>query len=292
MKITITLLVLFVTTTAFCQVGIGKTNPTFILDINSRTLNLNGINLEHTSFNSQFMAENSTRTLVFNNSLTTGLYNYRFAGTTRFIMDNVSLRPAINSNDNLTLGGLDIGRFDFHFRRVYTQGIHTNDDNAAGGLRINIGAGGGTSADYVFSDFALYPVLNNNRDLGRNGNAWRTLYYQNASQTSDRRMKKNILENNKGLSTVKAMKTFTYNYIDDTTDRMHYGFMAQDFQNLLPALVDNTNKETGMLAVNYIEVIPVLVKAVQEQNEIIESQATKILALEDEIKLIKEKLGI
>lgn len=292
MKITITLLVLFVTSTAFCQVGIGKTNPTFILDINSRTLNLNGINLEHTSFNSQFMAENSTRTLVFNNSLTTGLYNYRFAGTTRFIMDNVSLRPAINSNDNLTLGGLDIGRFDFHFRRVYTQRIHTNDDNAAGGLRINIGAGGGTSADYVFSDFALYPVLNNNRDLGRNGNAWRTLYYQNASQTSDRRMKKNILENNKGLSTVKAMKTFTYNYIDDTSDRMHYGFMAQDFQDLLPALVDNTNKETGMLAVNYIEVIPVLVKAVQEQNEIIESQATKILALEDEIKLIKEKLGI
>ena len=292
MKITITLLVLFVTTTAFCQVGIGKTNPNFILDINSRSLNLNGINLEHTSFNSQFMAENSTRTLVFNNSLTTGLYNYRFAGTTRFIMDNVSLRPAINSNDNLTLGGLDIGRFDFHFRRVYTQGIHTNDDNAAGGLRINIGAGGGTSADYVFSDFALYPVLNNNRDLGRNGNAWRTLYYQNASQTSDRRMKKNILENNKGLSTVKAMKTFTYNYIDDTSDRMHYGFMAQDFQDLLPALVDNTNKETGMLAVNYIEVIPVLVKAVQEQNEIIESQATKILALEDEIKLIKEKLGI
>jgi hypothetical protein len=292
MKSIIFFATILISTTTFCQVGIGKINPTFILDINSRTLNLNGINLEHTNFNSQFLAENSTRSLVFNNSLTTGLYNYRFAGATRFIMDNVSLRPAVNSNDNLTLGGIDIGRFDFHFRRIYTQGIHTNDDNAAGGLRINIGAGGGTAADYVFSDFALYPVLNNNRDLGRNGNAWRTLYYQNAVQTSDSRLKKNILENNKGLITVKSMKTFTYNYIDDETNKMHYGFMAQDFQKILPALVDDTNKETGMLAVNYIEVVPVLVKAIQEQNEIIESQALKIEKLEKEMALIKSKLGI
>ena len=52
--------------------------------------------------------------------------------------------------------------------------------------------------------------------------------------------------------------------------------MAQELQKIMPELIDNTNPETGMLAVNYTETIPVLIKAVQEQNEIIETQATKI----------------
>ena len=68
--------------------------------------------------------------------------------------------------------------------------------------------------------------------------------------------------------------------------------MAQELQKIMPELIDNSNPENGMLAVNYTETIPVLIKAVQEQNKTIENQASRIEALEKELNLIKTKLGL
>lgn len=45
-------------------------------------------------------------------------------------------------------------------------------------------------------------------------------------------------------------------------DRSHYGFLAQDVQKLFPELVHEDRN--GYMSVNYVELIPLLVQAVQE----------------------------
>lgn len=112
-----------------------------------------------------------------------------------------------------------------------------------------------------------------------NGNFYATAVYS----TSDSRLKTNI--SNVEHSSLKKIQDlqpiqFTWNRIEnphcsDTTtvkrtllsedvdyERQHYGFLAQDVQKLYPELVQEDGD--GYLSINYIELIPLLVQAVQE----------------------------
>ena len=51
--------------------------------------------------------------------------------------------------------------------------------------------------------------------------------------------------------------------------KTHYGLIAQELQEICPELVyENSN---GLLNVNYIEIIPILIEAIKEQQEEIEN---------------------
>lgn len=264
------------------QVGIGKVAPNFILDIYTQNNPIDGVNLDGVNFDGQFFTDSNTSSVILGNTLSTGSIDVQFNNITRFEFNNNAFLPAVNAVDNTVMGALDIGRFDRHYRRVYSQAIHTNDNSVNGGLRINIGAGGGVDSDYNFSDFAFYPQVSSNNDLGRNGNFWRNLYFVNAFTPSDMTLKKNIITNKYGLNTILAIKTYEYQYIGDKNQKKHLGVMAQELETILPTLVAEKKKESDKLAVNYLELIPVLIKAIQDQN-------TQIELLKEEIKTIKNK---
>jgi len=58
------------------------------------------------------------------------------------------------------------------------------------------------------------------------------------------------------------------------------GFLAQELRKVIPeVVVGDESKEN--LAVNYIEIIPVLVKAIQEQQQQIDQLKKKIIVLEN-----------
>jgi len=272
------------------QVGIGTTTPNSQLDINVVGKSSDGINIENTGFNSQILSEPTGSIFALNNSNDLGNYNVRFNNITSFVIKSQTFEPAVESLTNLDATGIDLGVFDKHFRRVYTRGVHTNDNTVNGGLNISIGAGGGVNSDYVFSDFDFYPFLSQTYDLGRNGNFWNNFFFVNAFTPSDKRLKENISSNNKVLSTIMSLKTYQYNYIKDKEKKKHFGFMAQEIKDLLPELIDESNHENGMLAVNYIETIPILVKVIQGQNETISKQSEKINTLESEITTMRECL--
>ena len=59
-----------------------------------------------------------------------------------------------------------------------------------------------------------------------------------------------------------------------TEDRNHMGFVAQEIQEIYPEIV--YEDKDGYLSVDYISLIPVLVSAVKEQQEQIESQQKEI----------------
>ena len=69
----------------------------------------------------------------------------------------------------------------------------------------------------------------------------------------------------KDTTTSKAM----YFSEDIEYDRSHYGFLAQDVQKLFPELVHEDND--GYLSVNYVELIPLLVQAVQRLSSEVEN---------------------
>ncbi len=261
------------------NVGIGENNANQLLHI-STARNGQGIKIERGSDN--FEITQNSRNLDLNSSNNNGTFIYSFSGNQKLIMDNNQFYPAVNSLDNTNTTGYDLGIFSRHFRRVYTQGVHTNDNDVNGGLRINIGSSGNTNADYMFSDFAHFPVLDAVKDLGRNGNAWNNFYFQNAFRVSDKRKKKNITVMQPGLDTVLALKTYQYQYINDKDNKLQYGFIAQELKEQLPSIVDEATNEEKSLAVDYGQLIPILVKSIQEQQQQINNLKKEIKTLQNQ----------
>jgi len=87
---------------------------------------------------------------------------------------------------------------------------------------------------------------------------------------SDKTLKKNIKELTEEYKKILNLKPVSFNWKEEynTDNELHYGFIAQDVQQTYPNLVktDQTNK----LAVNYIEMIPLLVSYIQKQHDILE----------------------
>ena len=162
---------------SLAQVGINTTSPEKLLHIDASGLSSEGITISNTGFSAQLLTDSSTGNFILNNTLATGLFDLRFDNVSRYSFSSSVLLPGSNATNNTVADGIDIGRFDRHFRRVYSQAIHTNDNDPEGGLRINIGSSGGTVSDYNFSDFALYPVQSQVKDLGRNGNFWNNFFF-------------------------------------------------------------------------------------------------------------------
>lgn len=124
--------------------------------------------------------------------------------------------------------------------------------------------------------------------------------------TSDNRYKRGAEDLKGALALVAALKPKHYQFRQNENLRLpsgtHYGLMAQDLITVLPGLVKETQLPTmhnkngvahkvgptegeaqpkqTMLAVNYTELIPILVKSTQEQQE-------QIAALQNEITTLK-----
>jgi hypothetical protein len=86
---------------------------------------------------------------------------------------------------------------------------------------------------------------------------------------SDKRLKDNITDTTDGLDKILALKPKEYNYkpeVDGTGGESHSGFLAQDLEKHLPSTV-LTDPHSGLKAVKYHELIPKIVKAIQELHE-------------------------
>jgi len=155
-------------------------------------------------------------------------------------------------------------------------------------------------SNYTF-DYANY--------LGDAVDRYNTLYTINTPiTTSDRREKKNITDLNYGLKEVLQLRPVTYKWkeekvgtgkLKDTDKREILGLIAQEVQQIIPEVVHGTEWRTvknkydiyekvkrDRLGMTFAELLPVLIKAKQEQHqELLELQKensillSKVLAL-------------
>lgn len=180
---------------------------------------------------------------------------------------------------------------------------------AGGGAGINYGVYGeasGTNTAYGVFGHAFGAT---NTYAGYfEGNILTTGVYQ----TSDRKFKNNIRSIDGALSIIMKLKpsvyTFKTNEFKQTSlpEGLHYGLIADEVQQVLPdavkkavqpAAYENDKKAKGkkisdeveFSAVNYTEMIPILIGAMKEQQEIIINQQKKIDDLEKRLILIENK---
>jgi hypothetical protein len=100
---------------------------------------------------------------------------------------------------------------------------------------------------------------------------------------SDARLKENIVDATSKLDKVNQLRVVNYNLKSDP-DVKQIGFIAQEIEQVFPSLVDNLDEdgEGGYFkSVKTTVLIPILVKAIQEQQAIITDLKSRIEALEN-----------
>jgi len=143
---------------------------------------------------------------------------------------------------------------------------------------------------YTSTDFVMYPNAGGNVCLTQLiGTGTRTvsagpngvLYIS----TSDERLKKNKTTLPPVLEKLLALNPITYDWDENSdmkkhpafNDEIQYGFTAQNIQSQFPGLVyDVTISDTTYLGYEDRRLFPILVKGIQEQNQIIVNQQKQI----------------
>ena len=96
--------------------------------------------------------------------------------------------------------------------------------------------------------------------------------------SSDYRLKENVRPLEDGLSRVSKIKPVKFDWISDGTSTE--GFIAHELQEVFPDAVDGEKDGKNMQGVDYGKITPLLVKAIQEQQTIIEDLKARIEKLE------------
>ncbi|NNC44252.1 MAG: hypothetical protein HKN99_00020, partial [Winogradskyella sp.] len=100
------------------------------------------------------------------------------------------------------------------------------------------------------------------------------------TQNSDRRLKKDITAINYGLNEILQLQPKVYNWINRKTEKKSLGLIAQEVQPIISEIVNAQDDEQKTLGISYTELIPVLIKAIQEQQAIIDNQKQVITSQE------------
>lgn len=113
------------------------------------------------------------------------------------------------------------------------------------------------------------------------------------NMTSDRRLKKDIVPLGGVLAKVNKLKASQYQYKNNNPSSIKsIGFIAQDVQQIFPELVHSTSdaNHQDVLTLDYSGFSVLAIKAIQEQNKIIDDQEERINALEKQVKLLLMKI--
>jgi hypothetical protein len=164
----------------------------------------------------------------------------------------------------------------------------------------------------TFLDQPLSPLVDALYNLGSATNRWNQLYaFNGVINTSDARLKQDITPLNYGLNEIMQLKPVSYKWKNETYGKtvlssdqkeIKIGFLAQDLQKVISEVVVShswkpvsedqkdtyVKVENDKLGVAYSEIIPVTVKAIQEQQNQIEGLKSEVEILKAELKSLKK----
>ena len=121
----------------------------------------------------------------------------------------------------------------------------------------------GAGAGFIYSNQSIYVTANaNGVYLPTNGTSW--------VANSDLNLKniESYIEN--AIDSIMDLKAIRFNWKADSQKSTNIGLIAQEVEKVYPELI-NKNRE-GYLGVRYTELIPIIIKAIQELNAKLESK--------------------
>jgi hypothetical protein len=144
-----------------------------------------------------------------------------------------------------------------------TRSINVNYDNTLNLVNGNVGIGTATPQ----SGYRLHVV----DSVYVGGNVSASAY----TTRSDFNLKDDIFDLKYGLNDILQLKPVEYTYKSNGSKQL--GFIAQDIGTILPEVVSFEDS----MSVNYQAIIPILTKAIQEQNLLIKALEQRIINLEN-----------
>ena len=101
---------------------------------------------------------------------------------------------------------------------------------------------------------------------------------ESLTNESDKTLKTNIgdIPNSNKILQLEPVQ---YNWKRSPTGGLHYGFIAQDLQQIYPNLVELA--ENGHYSVNYVGVVPLMVGEIKRQTSEVDDLMKRVKALED-----------
>lgn len=191
---------------------------------------------------------------------------------------NVFYSEGVNGNggsDIMRISGLGkvgINGTDPTSTSVYDGMLGIKQDGSANALSlVSANATEGKWGFYVGAQFYMYQ---NNTSIG-NFNKTSGAY----SSTSDIRLKENIKPAGAVLGLVKDVQVMRYTYKRDEEHRPQLGYLAQELEKQFPEFVTKPEEIEGkesVYTVNYAGMSAVAIKAIQEQQELIDAMAKTI----------------
>ena len=260
------------------KVGIGTSNPASQLSLAS-TSSADYLRIDGPSSRSYFGYE-SGNTTIYAQDGSGGVSNLIFG-----VGSSSAEKMRIDSSGNLLVNATSqFGNNKFCVVGDDTIGLKGGSSTGAGSLKFYRADTGGivwyistnhTNFYIADSDFSNYAYL------AQNPTAWQF--------ASDRRLKENITDIDYGLESVMALQPRSFNFIG--SEKSDIGFIAQELRDVIPEAVTGVEQEFSendtpeekankILGVGKETLIPVLVKAIQEQQAQIELLKARIETLE------------
>ncbi|GGG03976.1 hypothetical protein GCM10011344_00390 [Dokdonia pacifica] len=162
---------------------------------------------------------------------------------------------------------------------------------ANGRLRIGSETVEDTGSNRLEWNTSLFPDTDDSFQLGSSALRWRAVWATDGTiNTSDRREKRDIQQLNYGLREILDLNPVRFRWKAKPEQGEKLGLIAQDVLEIIPEVVktheyattsddeDATleKKKLDRLGVYYNDLIPVLIKAIQEQQQLIDQQNKKI----------------
>ena len=295
------------------NVGIGITNPNYKFHVVGN-MRLSGDLLfgsvekiydggaNTIAINSDFVPDANTRNLGKSNQRWNNIYleDALYFGSVEKIYDGGANTIEINSSFVPNTNTRDLGKSAQRWNNLYISG-----DILFGSIE-SLSDGG---ANTIESNSHFVPLTDNSRTLGKSGNRWSAVWAADGSiNTSDARLKQEIIPMTSAIDRMMRLKPVTYFWKNARADQgKEIGFLAQDLLEVVPEAVVTKELETDEkgvetlvpvknLGVKYHILIPVLTKAIQEQQDIIKKQSEQISEMESRVakleRLILKKTDI
>jgi hypothetical protein len=147
------------------------------------------------------------------------------------------------------------------------------------------------------------PVTDNTWSLGNPSNRWLDVWAVDGTiNTSDATMKTNIRDMGYGLDAIMKLRPVSFQWKDDQS-YTKLGVIAQEIQKVLPEVVRDwdyvIDESTGVktkvasakLGVMYDDIIPVLIKGIQEQQQTIEDLQSTVSELQLTVSDLQNQLS-
>jgi len=160
-----------------------------------------------------------------------------------------------------------------------------NNNNASGQRALVIGNKAGSATNNTSSISVTVADTGGDR-LYIYGNGNVTNNNNSYGSLSDVKIKENIVDASPKLNNLLQVRVRNYNIIGETNKQI--GVVAQELETVFPTMIDETPDfdtegnilETVTKSVKYSVFVPMLIKAIQEQQTIIEDLKTRIETLE------------